>query len=44
LLATFADDTAVLTKGTDFDEAAVEAQKALSDITNWTKKWRIKLN
>jgi hypothetical protein len=44
LLATFADDTAVLTKGTDFEEAAVKAQKALLDITNWTKKWRIKLN
>jgi hypothetical protein len=37
LLATFADDTTVLTKRTDFQEAAV-------DITNWTKKWRIKLN
>jgi hypothetical protein len=34
----------VLTKGTDFEEAAVKAQKALLDITNWTKKWRIKLN
>jgi hypothetical protein len=33
-----------LTKGTDFDEAAVKAQKALLDVTNWTKKWRIKLN
>jgi hypothetical protein len=44
LLATFADDTAVLTKGTDFEEAAVKAQKALSDITNWTKKWGMKLN
>jgi hypothetical protein len=30
--------TAVLTKGTDFQEAAVKAQKALLDITNWTKK------
>jgi hypothetical protein len=39
LLTTFSDDTAVLTKGT---EAAVKAQKALLDITNWTKKWRIK--
>jgi hypothetical protein len=27
--------------GTDFEEAAVKAQKALLDITNWTKKWRI---
>jgi hypothetical protein len=44
LLATFADDTVVLTKGTDFEEAAVKAQKALLDITNWIKKWRIKLN
>jgi hypothetical protein len=31
-------DTAVLTKGTDFQEAAVKAQKALLDITNWTKE------
>jgi hypothetical protein len=44
LLATFADDTAVLTKDTDFEEAAVKAEKAILDITNWTKKWRIKLN
>jgi hypothetical protein len=44
LLVTFADDTAVLTKGTDFEEAAVKAQKALLDITNWSKIWRIKLN
>jgi hypothetical protein len=44
LLATFADDTEVLTKGADFEEAAVKAQKALLDISNWTKKWRIKLN
>jgi hypothetical protein len=32
LLATIADDTAVLTKGKDFEEAAVKAQKALLDI------------
>jgi hypothetical protein len=44
LLATFADDTAVFTKGTDFEEAEVKAQKALLDITNWTKKLRINLN
>jgi hypothetical protein len=37
LLNTFAYDTAVLTKGTDFEEAAVKTQKALLDITNWTK-------
>jgi hypothetical protein len=43
-LATLAEDTAVLTKVTDFEEAAVKAQKALLDITNWTKKLRIKLN
>jgi hypothetical protein len=41
LLATFADDTAALAKGTYFEEAAVKAQKALY---NWTEKWRIKLN
>jgi hypothetical protein len=39
-----ADDTAVLTNCTDFEEAAVKAQKALLDITNWTKKWRIMVN
>jgi hypothetical protein len=38
LLATFADETTALTKGTDFEEAADIAQKALLDITNWTKK------
>jgi hypothetical protein len=36
LLATFADDTALLRKGTDFEEAAVKAQKALSDIRRCT--------
>jgi hypothetical protein len=44
LLATFAEDTAVLTKGTGFEEAAVKAQKALSDIRNLTRKCRTKLN
>jgi hypothetical protein len=34
LLATIADDTAVPTKVTDFEEAAVKAQKALLDIIN----------
>jgi hypothetical protein len=36
-LATFADDTAVLTKCTDFEDAAVKAQKVLLDITNWIR-------
>lgn len=44
MLATFADDTAVLAKGNDFDEAANRTQTALNKITAWTKKWRIKLN
>jgi hypothetical protein len=44
LLATFAFYTVVLTNGTDFEEAAVKAQKALLDITNWAKEWIIKLN
>lgn len=44
MLATFADDTAVLAKGDVFEEAANKTQSALNKITKWTKKWRIKLN
>lgn len=44
MLATFADDTAVLARGNDFDEAANRTQTALNKITAWTKKWRIKLS
>ena len=44
LVATFADDTAILAVGDDNIESTTKLQKAITDIHRWTKKWRIKLN
>lgn len=43
-LATFADDTAIMTIGDNADEAAKKLQKAIKSVSDWTKKWRIKLH
>ena len=43
-LATYADDTALLTTGMSSEEAAVKLEKAAESIVGWTHKWRIKLN
>ena len=43
-IATFADDTAILSTGTTIEEATNKLQNAINKVTNWTKKWRIKLN
>lgn len=43
-LATFADDTAILAVGDTAVEATNKLQRSINKVTNWTKKWRIKLN
>lgn len=43
-IATFADDTAIMSLGKNNLESTEKLQAALNDIHSWTKKWRIKLN
>jgi endonuclease/exonuclease/phosphatase family metal-dependent hydrolase len=43
-IATFADDTALLTVSNDLDDATSMLQLATNKVINWTKKWRIRLN
>lgn len=43
-VATFADDTAVLAVGNDAETAANKLQTSITDVWNWTRRWRIKLN
>lgn len=44
VVATFADDTAILAVGDNNTESTEKLQNAIVQIQNWTKKWRIKLN
>ncbi len=44
VIATFADDTAVIANHVDYDRAVKNLQHSLDQITNWTKKWKIKIN
>lgn len=43
-IASFADDTALLTTGNTVEESTEALQKAVDSVNIWTKKWRIKLN
>jgi len=43
-IATFADDTAILSVGDNAEAATKKLQNALEDINTWTKIWKIKLN
>lgn len=43
-IATFADDTAILATGDNVEESTSKVQRAAKAVSNWTKKWRIKLN
>lgn len=43
-IATFADDTAILSTGKTSIETTEKAQTAINQITSWTSKWRINLN
>ncbi len=44
MIATFADDNAVITNQVDYDRAVKNLQRSLDQITNWMKKWKIKIN
>lgn len=44
VLGTFADDTAILTTDKSVNVATRKLQEAANNISNWTKKWRIKIN
>jgi hypothetical protein len=43
-IATFADDTAILTVGSSNREATEKLQAAVDGIQKWTEKWRITIN
>ena len=43
-LATFADDTVILTKDDKVEVATAKLQRAIAEVYDWTKQWRIKLN
>lgn len=43
-LATFADDTAILSVGKNEVESTQILQNAVDAVLNWTKKWGLKLN
>lgn len=44
IMATFADDTAILSVSETEEVAKRNLQKALNTVVEWTRKWRIKLN
>jgi hypothetical protein len=44
VVATFADDTAIMAIGDNNCESTQKLQMAISEVQRWTKKWRIKLN
>lgn len=44
MMATFADDTAILSTDTNVRNATEKLQNAMNKVVEWTKKWRIKLN
>lgn len=43
-IATFADDTAILAIGYDNVETAAKLQEACNRVTDWTKRWRVRIN
>ena len=44
IVATFADDTAILVIGSSNEESTGKLQTAINQIKKWTKKWHIQLN
>lgn len=44
VIATFADDTAIMAVGTSAEETKHKIQKAIDKVCIWIKKWRTKLN
>jgi len=43
-IATFADDTAILTVADTVAQSTAQLQNAVNEIANWTTKWKIALN
>ncbi len=41
---TFADDTAILSPHKDYETATENLQEAVNKLTEWTTKWKIRLN
>jgi hypothetical protein len=44
IVATFADDTAIMATGKDNIETTEKLQEAINEVQKWADKWRIKLN
>jgi hypothetical protein len=44
LVATFADDTAIMVIGDTNSESTEKLQIAITEVQRWARKWRIKLN
>ncbi len=44
LTATFADDTALAAAHEDYDTAVSNLQRIIDEVSQWTKRWKIKLN
>ena len=44
IVATFADDTAIMAFGNNNTESTQKLQAAITKVQSWTRKWRIKLN
>lgn len=43
-LATFADDTALITSHENHDTATTQLQRAVSKVAEWMRKWKIQIN
>ena len=44
IIATFADDTAIMAIGNNNNESTEKLQAAITKVQSWTRIWRIKLN
>jgi hypothetical protein len=44
VVATFADDTAIMVIGDNNSESTEKLQTAVTKVQRWTRTWRIKLN
>ena len=43
-LATYADDTAILASHPQYEKAIANLQDAVTEITKWTRRWKIEVN
>ncbi|KAF7284299.1 hypothetical protein GWI33_022285 [Rhynchophorus ferrugineus] len=43
-MATFANETAIITVGDNSEEASRKLQQASNNINNWTQAWKIRIN